>query len=448
MSATVTRFPTRRYTTVAITLHWVIAICILTLLASGWWMTSAIDQPASKAFAYRVYQLHKAVGLTVLVLSLARLAWRLGHKPPPLSPSMGRLQRMAAEGTHIVFYVLMIAMPLLGWAMVSASPLGLPTSYFGLFTWPHLPGLAASAEGTLKTLHGAGGFVFAALAALHIAAALKHQFVDRDDILMRMLPAPASAAGVAALPKGRPAHLNGHANGDGRPKPSAAPKRPGQRAKSGSAYSGMPAWLVPVGALLAIAAAMTVIYPPVQRPKPQSNTATPASRADQRADEWRIVKRDSRIAFAGTHAGSPFKGTFDAWDATITFDPANLAAARVAVTVDLASANTGDSTQTGTLQEPGWLDSAKAATARFETQTIRSTGPQSYVAEGTLAIRGVRLPVILPFTLVIDGGTARMSGQTELKRLDFGIGRDADASGSWVSLAIPVTITVVATRGR
>ena len=213
MSATVTRFPAKRYTTVAIALHWAIAICIVTQLASGLWMSDAINAPASKAFAFRVFQWHKALGLIVLLLSLARLAWRLTHTPPPLPAAMGRLPRLAAEATHWLFYGLMIGMPLIGWAMVSASPIGLKTMIFGLFEWPHLPILSTLAdkkpvEAVLKSMHTAGGYTFAALLVLHIAAALKHHFVDRDDVLTRMWPGPSPARGPA-----RPAALNGQANG-------------------------------------------------------------------------------------------------------------------------------------------------------------------------------------------------------------------------------------------
>lgn len=182
-----------RYTAVAITLHWLIAAAILTLLAAGLWMTTAIQQPGTRAFAFQVYQWHKALGLTVLVLSLARLAWRFTHAAPPLPDGMSAIERFGAKATHWGFYALMIGMPLLGWAMVSASPLGLPTIVFGLFEWPHIPWLAAlddkkPVEDVLKLAHRTGGYLMLGLAALHVAAALKHHVINRDDVLARMLP--------------------------------------------------------------------------------------------------------------------------------------------------------------------------------------------------------------------------------------------------------------------
>lgn len=182
-----------RYTRVAIGLHWLIAVAIIAQLASGLWMVDALKQPASQLTAFRVYQWHKALGLIVLVLSIARLAWRLLHRPPPLPDGMSRATQFAATAAHAAFYVLMIGMPLIGWAMVSASPLGLPTLIFGLFEWPHLPYLPhladrATVEGVLKVMHRSLGYAFAGLLLLHVAAALKHQLIDRDGLLLRMRP--------------------------------------------------------------------------------------------------------------------------------------------------------------------------------------------------------------------------------------------------------------------
>ncbi len=186
-----TRSP--HYTAVAITLHWLIALAIIVLLAAGLWMTDAIKQKETRNFAYQVYQWHKALGLTVLVLTFARLAWRLLNPPPPLPPGMSAFERFGAHVSHIAFYVLMVAIPLAGWAMVSTSSLGLPTIIFGLFEWPHIPILAdladkKPAEAAFKLTHKYLGFALMGLLALHIAAALKHHFVNRDDVLARMLP--------------------------------------------------------------------------------------------------------------------------------------------------------------------------------------------------------------------------------------------------------------------
>ena len=188
---TLTRSP--HYTAVAVTLHWVMAIAIVLLLVAGLWMTDTIRQPETKNFAFRVYQWHKSLGLTVLVLTFARLGWRLANPPPALPGGMSRFERIGAGLSHGAFYTLMLAIPLAGWAMVSASPLGLPTMVFGLFEWPHIPVLAGledkkPVEAIFKAGHKFMAWGLLALLVLHVAAALKHHFVNRDTVLARMLP--------------------------------------------------------------------------------------------------------------------------------------------------------------------------------------------------------------------------------------------------------------------
>jgi cytochrome b561 len=153
-------------------------------------MVRAIRSAGSEAIAFDAYQWHKSLGLTILVLSLLRVGWRLANPPPPLPATMTRIERKAAKTLHGLFYLLTLGLPLVGWAMVSASPLGLPTMFFGLFEWPHIAWLAGlgPVEAAFKTAHRAMGYAFIGLLALHVAAALKHHLIDRDDVLARMLP--------------------------------------------------------------------------------------------------------------------------------------------------------------------------------------------------------------------------------------------------------------------
>jgi cytochrome b561 len=182
-----------RYSSGAILLHWLMALMIIGQIAAGIWMSDAIHAPSTKALAFKTYQLHKSIGLTVLLLSLLRLLWRAAHRPPALPAHMKNWERTLARLSHVGFYLLMLAVPLSGWAMVSASPLGLPTIYFGLFEWPHIGPLAAlankpSAEHLVKEMHEILAMGIVGLLVLHIVAALKHHFIDKDDVLARMLP--------------------------------------------------------------------------------------------------------------------------------------------------------------------------------------------------------------------------------------------------------------------
>jgi cytochrome b561 len=191
-----------RYSTIAILLHWAIALGIIGMIPLGWWMTDHIKDPSQAARAFKAYQLHKSIGLTILTLSVLRLIWRLTHRFPELPPHMPGWEKAAARISHILLYALMILMPLTGWIYVSAgwnvdmhAPFAVPTFWFGLFQWPHIPGLAeasdatrASAAGTSMAIHSTLAWGAIILVALHAAAALKHHLIDRDDVLARMVP--------------------------------------------------------------------------------------------------------------------------------------------------------------------------------------------------------------------------------------------------------------------
>ena len=179
-----------RYTAVAIGLHWLIAIGVIALIAMGLTMMHGAIAPATK---FKLYQLHKSVGITVLLLMVLRVAWRLGHRPPPQPDAMPQLERRAAAGSHAAFYALLLGLPLSGWALVSVAPLNIPTVLFGVIRWPHLAMLTglrnkAPVAAVLEAAHAYGGWLLAALILLHSAAALRHHFVAGDDVLRRMLP--------------------------------------------------------------------------------------------------------------------------------------------------------------------------------------------------------------------------------------------------------------------
>jgi polyisoprenoid-binding protein YceI len=167
--------------------------------------------------------------------------------------------------------------------------------------------------------------------------------------------------------------------------------------------------------------------------------ASPAQAAD-----WVIDAPKSSIVFSGNHAGTNFTGRFQKWSGQIRFDPAKLPEVKAVILIDLASALTGNKMYDGTLPQADWFATKASRTARFETSSIKAAANGSYVAHGSLTLRGVSVPVTLPFTLVITGKQAVMQGQTSVKRLAFGIGKTSDASGEWVSLDIPLKIKVVA----
>ena len=173
---------TNRYTGTAKALHWLMAILLFGLLALGFYMH---DLPLSPE-KLKLFSWHKWAGVTAFLLVLARLGWRVTHLPPALPASMPRTMQLAAHAGHFALYALMIAIPLSGWLMSSA--LGFQTVWFGVLPIPDLLDKNKELGDLLVVVHKGLNLLFVAVLAGHIGAALKHHFIDKDDILTRMLP--------------------------------------------------------------------------------------------------------------------------------------------------------------------------------------------------------------------------------------------------------------------
>lgn len=180
-----------RYTVVAIGLHWLIAFALIGSFALGLYMA---DLPLSPQ-KLKLYSWHKWAGVTIFLFVVVRLGWRLGHPPPELPATMPAWQRSVAGATHVLLYLLMIAVPLSGWLMSSAK--GFQTVWFGIVPLPDLLDKNAELGDLLQQMHMLLNFSMAGLVAAHAGAALKHHFIDRDDILARMLPFLRNSLGGA-----------------------------------------------------------------------------------------------------------------------------------------------------------------------------------------------------------------------------------------------------------
>ncbi len=170
------------YTRTAISLHWLVALAIVTTFGVGLYMHELPLSPAK----LKIYSWHKWTGVTIFLLVALRLIWRLTHRPPAPPANMPAWQHVAAEAAHWLLYALMIAIPLSGWLMSSAK--GFQTVYFGVLPLPDLLAKNKELGETLTTVHQALNFTMAGLVLAHVGAALKHHFIDRDDVLARMLP--------------------------------------------------------------------------------------------------------------------------------------------------------------------------------------------------------------------------------------------------------------------
>ena len=415
-----------RYRTPAIVLHWLIAAAILFQMQLPWRFH---DVKTPEAFA--LIQLHKSVGITILVLSLARLGWRLANPPPPERESLAVWEVWLSKTVHWGLYVLMLGMPISGWILVSTSKTGIPTVLWGLIPWPHLPGFAAMSaagrqawNGIAHESHELLGWGFYVLIGLHVAGALKHQLLGRDEpVLARM--APGAVAGrwleprLALIALGVVVAIGGAWLIQPRPPASAPlPPPPAQAAQP----------VVPVAAQAEV-------------PAPIAEVAeTPAE-----ASKWRVTQ-GSTLGFSTTWGGQAVEGRFDKWTADIAFSPEALDRSRVRVTVDLASVATGDPQRDVALPGADFFDVAEHPKAVFTADRFEAAGGDRYVARGQLSVRGVSRPVRLPFTVKIDGDKARMSGVTSLDRTAFGVGQGEWQATDQIPAEVKVSIQLTATR--
>lgn len=465
----------KRYTTVAVVLHWTIAILILSQIAGGLYMHNLPNTAPGK---FDLYQLHKSFGLSILLLSIVRLGWRLTHRPPALPDTMPGWQVLIARATHWLFYFFMIVTPLVGLAIVSVSPKDIPTFWFGIIPVPHIGFLegianAAETETTLIELHKKLAFGILGLFVLHVGAALKHHFVDKDDVLRSMSAFRIGAlAGIIALfvalgfgvmtyfgskqqpvvvaettnpdeevasDKEEPAIIEPVANGDDEvaeePLENDPPAPPNEE----------PVTETPPGDAL--------VVPPTDEPfevKDPALRIVPATfgpcQTGARAN-WQVDNAQSTLSFTGSQGGNAFTGTFANFSAEIAFYETALEKSWIFVRVTTGSASTGDELRDSTIPGGEWFDVKDHPAAVFTSCEITRAGDGRYEAAGTLTIKDVSREITLPFSLNIDGDTARADGGVELIRTNFDLG----AADSWlnaegVALEVRVDTGIVATR--
>lgn len=170
-----------RYTRVAIWLHWLIGVAVIANIGLAM-LTEDMPREAHRA----AMGIHKALGITILALTLFRILWRLTHKAPPRPVTMPAWERWTSGFVHFLFYALLILLPLSGWVWMSAADR--PIDFFGLFTIPSIVAPSKEVADALHDRHEALGLMMLALVVVHILAALKHQFVDRNGLFARMNP--------------------------------------------------------------------------------------------------------------------------------------------------------------------------------------------------------------------------------------------------------------------
>lgn len=412
--------PAQRYSYTAITLHWLIALLLAFQIALGW----ALEGDNGPELFAR-YQLHKSIGISILLLSLARLAIRF-LTPRPLASDGAVWTRALANIVHGLFYLVMIVGPLTGWLLVSTAKVQVPTLLYGIVPWPHLP-VGRSWHEPAEAVHGAMAWIAIGLFLLHIAGALRHQWLLGKPELQRMIPfarGKAVGAAIGALALVGAAFAAGNIVYPDRPQPV-----------------GEKQLAVPVAA----AVAASIPAPKDEEaPENEATETTPEETAQPLAD-WTVAP-GGRLGFTARWNGEAVNGNFSRWRAAIRFSPDDLAKSTIRVTVDLASADTGDGQRDDSLKGSDFFNVTARPDAVFSARDIRHLGGERYEARGTLDLRGISKPATIRFTLRIDGDRARVTGTARIDRTSFGVGQGEWAATDAIAAGVDVAFSFTATR--
>jgi len=358
-----------RYNDVAVLLHWSIALLILGLLAVGKYMTG-LERDDGMRFV--LTQWHKTFGITVLLLSVVRLAWRLTHSAPSMPATDPAWQRAAAHVTHVALYLLMFAIPLTGWAMASVSTLEVDTLLFDVIPWPHLPlPVSETLEHRFHTLHELGANLLILLFLLHAGAALKHHLINKDHVLVRMLPDWTSRSW----------------------------------------------WRKLAATSVAVAAFGTGVW----------------LYADASRGAAVVSAGAAEVGFVAGVSGDEVPGTFADADVTASIDETDPGSGTLEAVVVTASVSSPNPQVDGSIRDADWFDAEGHPEARFVADSIApGADADTLDVTGTLTIKDKPLAVDFAMALVDEDGTRVARGEFTVDRRAFDLGLNSQASDDWV----------------
>ncbi len=341
---------------------------------------------------------HKSVGITILVLAIIRLIYRTRMPAPSLPLSMSAWQVNASKASHILLYGFLFALPISGWLMSSAKAYSV--SWFNVLA---LPDFVAPNESLAEQLHAVHYYLAEALfviALIHILAALKHHYVDKDSVLTRMASfGNWMLFGVTiVLVVGLFGRLF-----------DTAPSRDSTEA-----------------------------VPAIVEKLPTSNTEFGLSDLPI----WDIDYQQSYIKFVGDQAGAPFEGQWQRWSADIQFDNSQLDKARFKVTIDVASGFTNDQERDDTIRSSDFFDVSSFPEASYSA-SVFSQSNGAYESMGKLSMKAVTSDVVLSFDVSNDGGSHVLNGTASLDRFIWNIGSGDWADPTWVGQNVKVEVHVV-----
>ncbi len=386
------------YGTVTKTFHWLTALFILTVIPLGA-IANRLPYETNEQLAFKaqLFSFHKTLGILVFAVALARIIWALTQtKPAPLHPDR-KAETWLAELVHWLLYISLVAVPLTGWIHHAATegfaPILMPISQDLPFV-PNDENIAKLFAG----LHWVWSKIMVGAILLHIAGALKHQFVDKDTTLKRMWFGTSDAASHGV--------------------------------HQGSLAAPLAAIVIYVLATGAGAAAG--LY--------TTKSGVPQVALEQVSSEWTV--NEGNIGITITQFGSPVAGAFEDWTAATTFDEtATGVLGDVETTISIGSLQVGSVTNDALGTD--FFNAESFPTALFAADIIADG--DGYIADGTLTIKDITAPLSLPFALTIDGDTAEMTGSVTIDRRTFQIGQSMSDESN-LAFAVAVDIALTATR--
>lgn len=405
------------YSAGAMILHWLIALLIILNLTAGFLMVRFAGLAESTRFL--IFQWHKTIGFLILFLTLARIAWRFMNKPPKKAPML-KIEAFTASVVSVLFYFLMLLVPLLGWVVVSTTNVRIPTFLFlnSSLPWPNLPLMRdQDVSHFALNAHMLLAYSFVFLLFLHVAGAIKHSFIDHQPEFSRMLPTKY----IRYL-----------------------------KAKTLSWPVMLLVLIVPALIGVIIAQHQTII----QSASQLANTNASASderqlSANHLANDgsWLVDMDKSTLDYTLDFSGTSTRGQIGDWQANIKFSPNQLENAQADIVVASNSIRYDDAFVAGSLADADGLDPTKYPQIHINLDKFSRDGA-NFLGKGTITIRGVTKPVEVPFRFHQKNGIAKVEGSANIERLLFGIGAQNDADGSWLGKVIRVAFSLEAQQQK
>jgi len=365
--------PVTRYNNIAISLHWLMAFLIIGMLIVG---KCLHHLDPTDPLRFTLTQWHKTFGVLILLLAIVRLIWRVTHRAPDHPANAPAWERFAANVSHVALYALLFIAPITGWMMVSVSPLNIDTYLFNVIPWPHLPWLQdlvnkESAEARFHQLHVISTGALIALLLLHIGAALKHHFIDKDTVLTRM--SPSKAAGTTKT---------------------------------------MIAFICTL--VMGIAVAVFGYA--------QLNTVSNG-----------LIAGNSAVRAIAIVSGTPTEINFteSTVNASINIDTPEKSTLQA--TVNTASATSSNLQVSGPLPDADWFDSSTHPTAQFQSTSIKAVDEGLYLVVGVLSIKGIEQNHTFELNIVEADGVKTASGEFPVDRTAYQLGLESQPNDDYVN---------------